>query len=85
MAVKHNSQKFNEAHKIQRNSVTKNVKEPKSAYYENNMSYNPREMSKYINQLAGKRSKTTSITNIVYNGYSVENKQEIVNLFNISN
>ena len=39
-------------------------------------------MWKNINQLIGKRSKTTSITNIVYNGSSVENKQEIVNLLN---
>ena len=43
---------------------------------------NPKEMWKYINQLIGKKSKTTSITNIVYSGSSVENKQEIVNLFN---
>ena len=85
MAVKHNSQYFNEAHKRQRNKVNKNVKESKSAYYKNSISCNknnPKEMWKYINQLIGKKSKTTSITNIVNSGSSVENKQEIVNLFN---
>ena len=40
MAVKHNSQYFNEAYKKQRNKVNKNVKESKSAYYKNNISYN---------------------------------------------
>ena len=43
---------------------------------------NPKEMWNYINQLIGKKSKTTSITNIVYSGSSIEDKQEIVNLFN---
>ena len=32
----------------------------------------------YINQLTGKRSKTTNIPNIEYNGSSIENKEEIV-------
>ena len=62
----------------------KNVKESKSAYYKNSILYNknnPKEMWKYINQLIGKKSKTTSITNIVYSCSSVEKKKEIVNLF----
>ena len=47
MAVKHNSQYFNEAYKKQRNKVNKNVKESKSAYYKNSISCNksnPKEM-----------------------------------------
>ena len=85
MAVKHNSRYFNEAYKRKRNKVNKNVKESKSAYYKNSISCNknnPKEMWKYINQLIGKKSKTTGITNIVYSGSSVEDEQEIVNLFN---
>ena len=85
MAVKHNSQYFNEACKRQRNKVNKNVKESKSGYSKNSISCNknnPKEMWKYINQLIGKKSKTTSTTKIVYSGSSVENKQDIVNLFN---
>ena len=58
MAVKHNSQYFNEAYKRQRNKVNKNVKESKSAYYKNSVSCNknnPKERWKYINQLIGKK------------------------------
>ena len=58
MAVKHNSQYFNEAYKRQRNKVNKNVKESKSAYYKNSISCNkknPKVMWKYINQLIGKK------------------------------
>jgi hypothetical protein len=85
MAVKHNSPYFNEAYKRQRNKVNKNIKESKSGYYKNNITNNksnPREMWRYINQLTGKISKTTNIPNIDYNGSSIENKEEIGNLFN---
>ena len=85
MAVKHNSPNFNYAYKRQRNKVNKNIKESKSAYYKDNITNikgNPREMWRYINQLTGKRSKTTNIPNIDYNGSSIENKEDIVNLFN---
>ena len=85
MAIKHNSLHYHEAFKTQRKKVNKIIKESKSEYYRNKIvtaKNKPREMWGCINQLIGKRSKTTDIISIDHNGASIHDQEEIANIFN---
>lgn len=64
--------------KTQRNKVNKIIKESKSEYYPNKIATaknKPRELWGCINQLIGKRSKTTDIISIHHNGASIRDQK----------
>ena len=84
MAIKHNSLHYHEAFKTQRNKFNKIIKECKFECYRNKIvtaKNKPREMWGCINQLIGKRSKTTDIISIDHNGASIHDQEEIANIF----
>ena len=84
-AVKTGSKQFHDAYKRTRNDLNRLIKNTKATYFRNTLNgceKNPKEMWKTINKLAGKKSKTTLISEIRHDNQNVTKPEEIANSLN---
>ena len=71
--------------KTLRNQVNYEIKQAKESYYkdaQNTNKGNSRETWRFINELRSKRPKCSSIKEIIHNGTSITNSDELSNAFN---
>ncbi len=83
-AVSHNSPAYHEAYKKCRNEVNRRIKVAKTNYYKTSLenSTNSKDSWNIINGLLNKKSKTTSINELIINQNKITGDKNIANEFN---